>query len=292
LTPNARRKAFMALLSGGGCVRPASVVDPLSMRAAEDIGYEVAMLAGSVASLAVLGAPDLAVLTLSELAEQVRRVCRNSAIPLLVDGDHGYGNALSARRTVEELEGAGAAAVTIEDTELPAASSGPGRLLPIQVAGAKVRAAVDARQDLDFTVVGRTNAALTVDRDDLLARQAAFEDAGCQAIFIAGLKTLEDLDALAKGRRTPLILASAIKGVDDAELAARGVRIQLQGHQPSFDAWMATYRRLYQQRHGDFPAETDPRVLTKQLSGHGHYVRWTEDYLDGSAPPTDTGSQT
>jgi carboxyvinyl-carboxyphosphonate phosphorylmutase len=73
------------------------------------------MLAGSVASLAVLGAPDLVLLTLTEFAEQARRITRAIDLPLIVDADHGYGNALNVMRTVEELETAGVAAITIED---------------------------------------------------------------------------------------------------------------------------------------------------------------------------------
>ena len=104
-----RRLRFRAVLSGARCVHPASVFDPISARIAEDLGFETGMLAGSVASMTVLGAPDLIVLTLSELADQAHRICRAGELPLLVDADHGYGNALSVMRTVEALEGAGIA---------------------------------------------------------------------------------------------------------------------------------------------------------------------------------------
>src|SRR5829696_6814445 len=103
----ARREAFRAILDGDRCVYPASVFDPLSARIAEDIGFELGMFAGSVASLAVLGAPDLIVVTLTEFAEQALRINRAGSLPLLVDADHGYGNALNVKRTVEELETAG-----------------------------------------------------------------------------------------------------------------------------------------------------------------------------------------
>src|SRR5215203_389470 len=99
-----RRKRFRALLAGDGCIHPASVFDPISARIAEDLGFEAGMFAGSVASLAVLGAPDIVVLTLSEFAELALRINRATRMPLLVDADHGYGNALNAKRTVEELE--------------------------------------------------------------------------------------------------------------------------------------------------------------------------------------------
>src|SRR5476649_1671789 len=115
----ARRERLRTVLAGATCVHPGSVFDPISARIAESIGFEIGMLAGSTASLTVLGAPDLIVLTLGELAEQAYRICRAGTLPLLVDADHGYGNALNVRRTVEELENSGVAALTIEDTVLP-----------------------------------------------------------------------------------------------------------------------------------------------------------------------------
>src|SRR5438552_8943183 len=116
-----RREALRSILSGTQCVRPGSVYDAISVRIAEDLGFELGMFGGSVASLAVLGDPDIALITLTELAEQMRRMSRACALPVLVDADHGYGNAMNVRRTVEELETAGAAGLTIEDTLLPQA---------------------------------------------------------------------------------------------------------------------------------------------------------------------------
>ena len=114
-----RRERYRAVLAGDVCVHPGSVFDPISARVAEDLGFEVGMFAGSIASGTVLGAPDYVVLTLSEFAQQIYRICRAGTLPLMVDADHGYGNALSVKRTVEELEASGVAALTIEDTVLP-----------------------------------------------------------------------------------------------------------------------------------------------------------------------------
>src|SRR4029434_1971217 len=110
---------FRAVLQGSKCLSPASVFDPLSARIAESVGYEVAMLAGSVASNSTLAAPDLIVLTLTEFADQIRRITRASRLPLLVDADHGYGNALNVMRTVWELDHAGVSCMSIEDTAVP-----------------------------------------------------------------------------------------------------------------------------------------------------------------------------
>ena len=102
-----RRERLRALIAGPRCIYPGSVYDAISARIAEDLGFEAGMFAGSIASFAVLGAPDVVVLTLTEFAQQAYRINRAGKLPLLVDADHGYGNALSVKRTVEELETAG-----------------------------------------------------------------------------------------------------------------------------------------------------------------------------------------
>src|ERR1700686_4211785 len=102
MTFQKRRKALRLILTGSACVRPGSVYDAISVRIAEDLGFELGMFGGSVASLVVLGDPDVALITLTELAEQMRRMSRAGSLPVLVDADHGYGNALNVRSTVEE----------------------------------------------------------------------------------------------------------------------------------------------------------------------------------------------
>src|SRR5258708_5696574 len=154
-----RRTRFRAILAGERCIHPGSVFDPLSARIAEDLGFEIGMFAGSVASLAVLGAPDLIVLTLTEFAAQAYRINRAGNLPLLVDADHGYGNALNVKRTVEELETAGVAALTIEDTVLPRPfGDGKLTLTSIEEGAGKMRAALSGRQDPALVIAGRTGA--------------------------------------------------------------------------------------------------------------------------------------
>src|SRR6185437_9845305 len=121
MTFRQRREKLRSILSGSSCIYPGSVYDATSIRIAEDLGFQVGMFGGSVASLAVLGDPDITLITLTELAEQMRRMSRAASLPVLVDADHGYGNALNVRRTVQELEAAGAAGLTIEDSLLPQA---------------------------------------------------------------------------------------------------------------------------------------------------------------------------
>ena len=105
------------------------------------------MFAGSIASGTVLGAPDYVILTLTEFAQQIYRICRAGQLPLMVDADHGYGNALSVRRTVEELEAAGVAALTIEDTLLPMQFGGEGGFISLEEGVGKMKAALSGRTD-------------------------------------------------------------------------------------------------------------------------------------------------
>src|SRR5438128_11582387 len=162
-----RREALRSILSGGHCVRPGSVYDAISVRIAEDLGFEVGMFGGSVASLAVLGDPDIALITLTELAEQMRRMSRAGALPVLVDADHGYGNGMNVRRTVQELEAAGAAGLTIEDTLLPQAyGQAKTQLISLDEGVGKMKAALDARSDPSLVIIGRTGAATVTSVDD------------------------------------------------------------------------------------------------------------------------------
>ena len=153
-----RRERFRALLEGDECIHPGSVYDAISARIAEDLGFEVGMFAGSIGSLSVLGAPDLIVLTLTEFAQQAYRICSAGNLALLVDADHGYGNALNVRRTVEELESAGVAAMTIEDTVLPTpyGQTGGPELISLEEGVGKMRAALEGRQDPSLVIAGRT----------------------------------------------------------------------------------------------------------------------------------------
>ena len=181
--------------------------DPISARIAEELGFEVGMFAGSIASFTVLGAPDLIVLTLSEFAEQAYRINRAGKLPLLVDADHGYGNALNVMRTVQELETAGVAAMCIEDTLLPKTygEKKPG-LISLEEGVGKMRAAVAAREDPSFVIVGRTSAAALTGTEDVLRRAKAYEEAGVDALFFAGGVTREQLDAIHSAVKLPLMM--------------------------------------------------------------------------------------
>lgn len=287
LATTTQRKRLRAILDSDRCVTMATMFDPVSSRLAEQLGYEAGLMGGSLASYAVLGAPDLIVLTLTELAEQVHRCTRVSNVPLVVDGDHGYGNALSVMRTVHELDRAGAAAVTIEDTLLPRpyGSSGKASLVSFDEAVARIEAAVAARGDSDMLVMGRTSAATINGIDDAVARYKAFEAAGVDALFLPGPQHREQVDAISEAVRLPLLMAGAPQALCDPEwLAMRRVKAWSAGHQTFSVALKALHDSMQMVRAGtlslNLPDQAS-KALLEQATGVPEYDEWTRRYLGG-----------
>jgi len=282
-----RRERFRALLAGDKCIHPGSVYDAVSARIAEDLGFEVGMFAGSIGSLSVLGAPDLITLTLTEFAAQAYRICRAGNLSLMVDADHGYGNALNVKRTVEELETAGVSALTIEDTVLPQAfgTLGSTQLISIEEGIGKMKAALEGRQDKNLTIAGRTSAVQVTGIEDAIKRANAYEAVGVDAMFFTGITTRQELETVAAKVKVPIFLGSIGKELADKEyLASQGVRIALQGHQPVMAAIRATYETLKALREGTPPSELKGVAspdLMKQVTRDADYKRWMKDFLGG-----------
>lgn len=278
-----RRERYRAVLAGDVCVHPGSVFDPISARLAEDLGFEVGMFAGSIASGTVLGAPDYVILTLTEFAQQIYRICRAGQLPLMVDADHGYGNALSVRRTVEELEAAGVAALTIEDTLLPMQFGGEGGFISLEEGVGKMKAALSGRTDANLVVAGRTSS-LRLGRDECIRRVRAYEAAGVDAIFLAGATGKEEVAAVNDALNIPLLLGGAGGELNDKEwLGQNGVRVALQGHLPFQAAIKAVHDTLKALRDGVAPADLRATLASPELIAQAtrkdDYDRQIADYL-------------
>ena len=282
-----RRERLRSVIAGPRCIYPGSVYDAISARSAEDLGFEAGMFAGSIASFTVLGAPDIVVLTLTEFAQQAYRINRATKLPLLVDADHGYGNALNVKRTVEELETAGVSAMTIEDTALPTGYGTSGlALIPIAEGVGKMKAALAGRQDKRLVVVGRTSAMAIAGVADTIARLKAYEEAGVDMLFMVGVRTRAQLDAVAGTVKLPLFLGSpGVELYDLDYLSARNVRICLQGHLPFMAAVNAVHETLKALRAGTPPADIKTVAspdLMKRVTRHADYSRWSKEFLDAS----------
>ncbi len=281
-----RREKFRAILSGDKCVHPGSVYDPLTARMAEDLGFELGMFAGSTASLTVLGAPDIILLTLTEFAAQALRINRAMDVPLMVDADHGYGNALNVKRTVEELETVGVAGLSIEDTILPQPFGAEGaQLSTIEEGVGKMRAALEGRGDKNLVIAGRTSAPRVTGTEDAIARVTAYEAAGVDAIFVVGVQSREQLEAIAAAVSLPIILggsAREVRGLD--YLGDLGVRVALQGHQPIMAAAQAAYSTLKALKDGVQPEQLEnvpAGDFMKKYMNDADYRRQLSAFLQG-----------
>ena len=217
MNPTERRQRYRSYLAREQCIQPASIFDPISSRLAASLGFEIGMFAGSVASGVVLGAPDITVITLSEFVDQARRITRASDISLMVDSDHGYGNALNVMRTVSELEAAEVCAMSIEDTVLPTpfGEKQGASVVSLEEAVGKMKAAVAAKRDPATVVIGRCAAMSVEGIDSVVARAAAYEAAGVDALFITGLSTEPHVEAVEAATDLPLMLGSAPAELQD-----------------------------------------------------------------------------
>jgi carboxyvinyl-carboxyphosphonate phosphorylmutase len=189
-------------------------------------------------------------------------------------------------RTVQELETAGVAAASIEDTLLPRAYGEKApTLISIDEGVGKMRAAVAAREDKSFVVVGRTSAAAIAGTAEAIKRAKAYQTTGVDALFFAGRMTRDQLDAIASEVTLPIVLGG-VSGdmLDKAYLASRGVRIALQGHQPFSAAVQATYNTLKALREGTKPSELTGVASAEtmaRVTREGDYKSWTERFLGG-----------
>jgi len=266
-----RRQRFRQILQGTECITPVTVFDPLSARMVEDLGGQVGMLAGSVAAMAILGAPDKMLITASEFADMALRICRAGDLAVIADADHGYGNAMNVQRTIRELDHAGLAAITIEDTDLPQPfGSVNAQLLSIEEGTGKMRAAVAGRVDPDLVILARTSAATITGRDDCIARIKAYAKTGVDGITLIGARSHDDLDALCAATDLPIMLGGlgSIAPTPD-EAAKMGARICLRGHQPYLATLAATYSAIQQvlgdNASGQKSQEAAPPVIDAKI---------------------------
>jgi carboxyvinyl-carboxyphosphonate phosphorylmutase len=281
-----QRKRFRAILNGTECLSPASVYDALSARVAESVGYKLGILAGSVSSNTTLAAPDLILLTLTDFADQVRRIMRVSDLSLLVDADHGYGNALNVMRTVQELEHAGVSAMSIEDTSLPiryGQPEGQDELISTGEMVGKLKAAVAARRDPATVIAGRTAALKVEDTARTVERVKAYAACGVDCIFVIGVETVDQVKAIHDAAKLPVIVGSAPASIQREDFAKAGARVLLQGHQPVAAAVKAL-RAVYEHLHnGGAAADLKDKIAsTKDMDAlvfGEDYKKYMRDFL-------------
>jgi methylisocitrate lyase len=211
----------------------AGAVNAYAALLAEKSGFRALYLSGAGVANASFGLPDLGMTGLSDVCEDVRRVCGATQLPLLVDADTGFGAALSIARTTRELARAGAAGMHLED-QVQAKRCGhrPGKeLVPAAEMADRIRAAVDARADADFVVMARTDAHAVEGQRAAIDRAATYVEAGADMVFAEALTTLDEYREFTRAIDVPVLANITEFGRTPAfttrELAEAGVRIVL-----------------------------------------------------------------
>ncbi|MEM7326510.1 MAG: oxaloacetate decarboxylase [Actinomycetota bacterium] len=186
---------FRELLAQPGPVILPGCYDALGARLIQQAGFDAVYMTGFGASASLLGRPDVGLLGLSEMADHAARIVAATDLPVIADADTGYGNPINVIRTVQAYERAGVAGVHIEDQVLPKRCGHmEGKVVvPATEFEAKIRAAVEARRNPDFTIIARTDARAPHGMEDALARARAARVAGADVLFVEALQSTEEL---------------------------------------------------------------------------------------------------
>lgn len=179
----------------------------LVARAIEKAGFSAIYISGAGLSNAVFGLPDVGLFTLTEAVEHAARIVRATTLPIIVDGDTGFGDAINAARTITEMEAAGVSAVHLEDQVLPKKCGhlDGKELISAEAMTQKIKAAAAARTDPDFMIIARTDARGVTSFDDAVDRANRYLDAGADAIFPEAMKSRDELASFADKVRAPLL---------------------------------------------------------------------------------------
>ncbi|MBO9516113.1 MAG: isocitrate lyase/phosphoenolpyruvate mutase family protein [Variovorax sp.] len=227
--------SFKARLASSDIVLAPGVYDALSALVAEQAGFEALYLSGASIAYTRLGRSDIGLTTFTEVADTLARITERVRVPVIVDADTGFGNALNTQRTVRGFERAGAAMVQIEDQTFPKRCGHlDGKaVVPEREMVGKLKAALDARQSSDTLILARTDAVAVEGLDAALDRAGAYLACGVDALFIEALRSPEQMDAACRrfAHRVPL-LANMVEGgktpIQDADaLQAHGFRIAI-----------------------------------------------------------------
>jgi 2-methylisocitrate lyase-like PEP mutase family enzyme len=224
---------FKQLLTGPKILMIPGVADALGARLVEKAGFQAVFLSGYAASASLLGAPDVGLLTLTEMVECARKIAGAVEIPVFADGDNGHGNATNVMRTMREFERAGVSAIFFEDQVTPkrCGHMSGKQVIPIEEMAAKIRAAVDVRVDGDLSIMARTDTLAVNGIDDAIERMHRYLEAGADLSFVESPRTIDEMRRITQeidapnmanmvpGGRTPILPARELKELGFALVA-------------------------------------------------------------------------
>ncbi len=202
----ARSKRLRSLISSKTVQMPGAF-NALTARAIEQAGFEAIYVSGAGLSNAVFGLPDVGLVSATEAVEHARRIVNAVTLPVVVDADTGFGEAINTARTVAEMEAAGVSAIHLEDQVLPKKCGhlDGKELIPAEAMAEKIRAACAARSDKDFMIIARTDARGVTSFEDAVDRARRYLDAGADGIFPEAMQSAEELTKFADKVKAPLL---------------------------------------------------------------------------------------
>ena len=221
------------LLAGPEFLVVPGVADSLNARLVTEEGFKAIYMTGAGTTAVRLGMPDVGLLTMDEMVDNASRIAEASGLPLIADADTGYGGPLNVMRTIRAYERAGVAGVHIEDQQLPKRCGhlAGKTLVPAGEMAAKIRAAVDAREDPDFVLIARTDAIAVEGFEAAIERGKVYEDAGADVIFVEAPRTREQLAAIPPAFGVPALLNIGASGktpmLDAEEAKELGFRLAI-----------------------------------------------------------------
>jgi 2-methylisocitrate lyase-like PEP mutase family enzyme len=206
--------AFRALVEDRRAVLVPGVANALAARIVEDVGFEAVYLSGAGLTNTFLGLPDLGFIGLPELVQHTAAIRDAVQLPIIVDADTGFGNALNVRHTVRSLERAGASAIQLEDQVSPKRCGhfeGKSVIAASEMVQ-KIRAAVDARHDANLLIIARTDARATLGFDAAMERAQAYAGAGADILFVEAPESWEELEAVPRRSPAPQVINMVVGG--------------------------------------------------------------------------------
>ena len=226
------------------------VYDAVGAKIVEKVGFEAMFQTGYGTSATLLGMPDYGFIGSTETIDNARRICHAVSVPVIVDADTGYGNALSVNKLVHELETAGASGIFLEDQKWPkrCGHMKGKEVIPKDEYAEKLQAALDARSDKDFIIVARTDARATEGLDKAIERGLFYKKIGADVIFIEAPKTIQEMQKIGNSINAPLV-ANMIEGgatpiISKSKLHRMGFKIILYPLSVLFSNTFATFQTL------------------------------------------------
>lgn len=203
------------LIEGPDILLAPGAYDALTAKCIEQTGFDAVYLTGAGVSYSTLGAPDLGLVTFTEMVDKAAKIADATTLPVVADGDNGYGNALNVMRTVREFERAGVAAIQLEDQQLPkrCGHMAGKRLISCGEMVGKLKAALDARRDENFLIIARTDARGVEGLESAIARAQAYAEAGADVIFVESPHSEAELETVGREINKPLLANMVERGL-------------------------------------------------------------------------------